>query len=201
VIPPEATSEPDDFQIVFVCTGNRARSALAEALLRRRVGGLPVDVVSRGTEQLGAVPALAEAIAVGSGLGIDLSTHRARAFEPGELRDADLVVGFEPFHVATAVVDGGADSDRTFTLRELVDVLGRFDGSSGRSPAERARRAIQDAHARRGGGSRLSAPSVADPLGQPLRVYEATARDIDQLVDALVAGLFGPQPREPVPTR
>jgi len=50
------------FRIDFVCTGNRFRSPLAAELLRRAIGGLPVEVASVGTLDLGPLSALPEAM-------------------------------------------------------------------------------------------------------------------------------------------
>jgi phage gpG-like protein len=63
-------------RIVFVCTGNRARSALAAALLRRRAEHLPVLVESRGTSNVGAAPVLPEMLRAGAALELDLSDMR-----------------------------------------------------------------------------------------------------------------------------
>ena len=59
-----------------------------------------------------------------------------RWLEPGSLRDSDAVVGFEPVHVAAAVLEGGAPTERAFLLRELVELLEQED-----APAERRARA------------------------------------------------------------
>src|SRR5439155_4834134 len=108
------------FDVVFVCTGNRFRSPLAEALLRAATGGQPVRVRSVGTLRLDAEPALPEAVESAQQLGLDISQHRSCCIEDVDLSSADLVVGFEANHVASAVVDAGADRKRTFLLPELV---------------------------------------------------------------------------------
>jgi protein-tyrosine-phosphatase len=48
----------DVFRVAFVCTGNRFRSPLAAALFRSAAEGLPVEVASAGTLDLGGVGAL-----------------------------------------------------------------------------------------------------------------------------------------------
>ena len=45
-------SEP--LRVAFVCTGNRFRSPLAAALLESEAEGLPVEIASLGTLDLGA---------------------------------------------------------------------------------------------------------------------------------------------------
>jgi arsenate reductase len=61
-------------RVLILCTGNSARSQMAEGLLRA-FGGESVEVLSAGTN-----PSIvrAEAIAVMSELGIDLSRHRSK---------------------------------------------------------------------------------------------------------------------------
>lgn len=178
-------------EIVFVCTGNRARSPLAEVLLRRRADGLPVRIGSRGTSELGPVSALTEMARAASDLGVDLSEHRAAAIGPESLRDADLVIGFEPFHVAAAVVDGGAARERTFTLPELVELASVHDAEGAEDLEQRVRGVVLGAHGRRA-GSVPSRAAIADPLGASTAVFGDTARQIEHLVARLADVLFGP---------
>jgi protein-tyrosine phosphatase len=184
------------FTVTFVCTGNRARSPVAQELLLRLVADSDVSVDSYGTLDLGPVPALPEAQAAALPFGIDLQSHRARPLRPGALADVDLVVGFEPTHVATAVVDGGVARERCFTIMELAEVLGAEPGPvDGVSPA----RSVERAHARRS-GSPLSAPSVPDPLGGTPADFRTMVETVDRLVAIIARGVFGaavdiPNPR------
>jgi protein-tyrosine phosphatase len=176
-------------QVVFVCTGNQARSPLAEALLRKRVVGLPVDVTSFGTANVPSRPALMNAKSVGAALGVDLSGHRSRPLADAQLGDAGLVIGFETFHVAAAVVEAGAARERSFLLRELAGLLDEtaHDRFQGTSAAER----IAETHRRRLGRPRSSSLALPDPAGGPLRVFEAVAAEVDEFTRRLAVDLFG----------
>ena len=94
-----ARAEPD-FQLVLVCTANQIRSPIAEALVLRFAGALPLATRSRGLLDLGPKSPPPAAIEAAADLGLDISTHRSRRLEPGSLRESDAVVGFEPVHVA-----------------------------------------------------------------------------------------------------
>jgi len=172
-----------ELEIVFVCTGNRFRSPLGAALLAKATKDESVRVESAGTLDLGSVPALPEAIEHGHRLGVDLTGHRARSVRDVDLRSADLVLGFEPMHVATAVVDAGARRDRSFMLPELVDL---FDAQ-----AESGLEGIERASTRRANErGRQSPHEIADPLGKGEKAFRETADEIDRLVSMLAAQLF-----------
>lgn len=183
-----------DFEIVFGCTGNRARSPTAAAVIRESTRGLPLGVNSFGTLDLGDLPAIPEAVAAAGELGLDLTVHRARTLEGTNLEGADLVVGFERMHVMTAVVSAQANLERTFTLPELVDLLGApCQYPTDVEPIERARIAIAAAHSRRPKDLALvGLPELADPLGQPQAEFERTARQVRNLTLRVAHVLFGP---------
>ena len=178
-------------KVVFVCSGNRFRSPIAEALFRGLAPDLPLDVSSRGTLDLGPIPVLQEALAEGGRLGIDLSAHRARTIAAGELADADLVIGFERRHVATAVVDGKAPRERAFTLPELVALLERIERPPSSEPLEHARAALALAARERPDGSPVGVAELADPIGRGAAVARETADRVQALTGALASGLFG----------
>jgi len=185
-------AEPD-FQLVLVCTANQIRSPIAEALVLRLAGALPLATRSRGLLDLGPKSPPSAAIEAAADLGLDISTHRSRRLEPGSLRESDAVVGFEPVHVASAVLDGGALVERAFLLRELVELLEQVDAPAESDPAERARLAVAAAHQRRR-ALRVHniAASLDDPLGRGRSAYRSAVRELGELVPRLVDGLFPP---------
>jgi protein-tyrosine phosphatase len=178
-------------KVVFVCSGNRFRSPIAEALFRGLAPDLPLDVSSRGTLDLGSVPVLPEALAEGGRLGLDLSAHRARTIAAGELADAELVIGFERRHVATAVVDGEAPRERTFTLPELVALLEQIERPLSSEPLEHAREALALVARERPDGSPVGVAELADPIGRGAAFSRETADRVQALTEALARSLFG----------
>jgi arsenate reductase len=73
---------------LVLCTGNSARSQMAEGLLRNE-GGDRFAVFSAGTKPSVVRP---EAIAVMAEIGIDISTHRSKSVDEFIGRHLDLVI-------------------------------------------------------------------------------------------------------------
>jgi protein-tyrosine-phosphatase len=193
----------DIFSIAFICTGNRFRSALAEAFVHRLTRALPVTTQSYGTLQLGAAPALPEAIVIARACGIDLSEHSARCVSDASLGSLDLVLGFDRDHVRHAVVDAHALRHRSFTVREFVRLVGEITPPDTDDLVEQARDVVEQAAEQRNAHPTGASDGVRDPLGAPWKVYLETAAEVQQLSVQLAASLFGVDARElpPVPPR
>jgi protein-tyrosine phosphatase len=188
------SAQPDGeevLDVVVICTGNQFRSPILEGLLKAGAAGLPMRVSSAGTADLGPAPALPEAIALAAGFGVDLGEHRARFIRSQDLSRADLVIGFEIAHLAEAVVEAGAAPERTFMLREVVDLLEELPGEPSGTVAD-ARAALLHANALRPANSMPSPDhQIGDPVGGTPDVFRATATTLRQLAQRLVQGLFG----------
>ena len=80
--------------LLFVCSGNTCRSAMAEALAKkiaRRRGLEDMKVFSAGTNAWDNATATDEALLVGMERDIDLAAHRARKLTPAIVAEADLI--------------------------------------------------------------------------------------------------------------
>jgi protein-tyrosine-phosphatase len=137
-------------RILFVCTGNTCRSALAEALARkviveRALGD--VDVISAGTSAWDGASASDGALLVGMERNLDLSQHRAQTLTRELVRDSDLVLAMGPHHLERIEALGG--SGRAYLLTD---------------------------YASRGASSR----AINDPIGGELDIYRTTADELDQ---------------------
>lgn len=75
-------------RVLILCTGNSARSQMAEGLLRHDAGDR-FEVQSAGTHPSIVRP---EAIAVMAELGIDLSGHRSKSVKEFDGQRFDLVI-------------------------------------------------------------------------------------------------------------
>jgi protein-tyrosine phosphatase len=185
-------SDDHEFDVVFICTGNRFRSPLAAAALEAARAEPRIRASSVGTLELGPVPALPEALELARSFELDISAHRARGISELDLAPLDLVLGFERTHVHAAVVDSGAALERTFTLPELVlllESLPELASADGRAASARAR--VNQAHEARPPNFRTArVPEVVDPLGRSQRKQREVAEEVRHLVERLAQLLF-----------
>jgi arsenate reductase (thioredoxin) len=75
-------------RVLILCTGNSARSQMAEGLLSHDAGA-SFEVASAGVAPSHVRP---EAIAVMNELGIDISTHRSKSIDEFTGREFDYVI-------------------------------------------------------------------------------------------------------------
>src|SRR3974377_50314 len=75
-------------RILVLCTGNSARSQMAEGLLRHEAGDR-FEVYSAGTKPSLVRP---EAIAVMSEIGVDISGHRSKPVDEFAGQELDYVI-------------------------------------------------------------------------------------------------------------
>ena len=180
----------DEFDVVVICSGNRFRSPIAEAVLRREADGLPVRVRSFGTMDLPSGHALSEALELAPRYGLDLMSHRSHPLAGTNLSDADLVIGFEQIHVSTAVVGAKARRERTFLITELVASLDETAPPQADGVVERARASVRQADEARKTASRIP-QEIADPIGGPAAGYRKTADEVYRLTSRVAERLFG----------
>ena len=173
--------------ILFVCTGNRCRSPIAEVLTwkvlrERRIRG---TTDSAGTLDGGA-PLPAETVRVLSKFGIDGTGRVSRRVTPDMAAHSALIVGMERAHVRAVALLDHSVWHRTFTLKEVV----RRAFASGPRPFDEPLSAWAE---RLGAGREPSdmlgasgEDDIDDPMGAPFTEHERTASVIDALVVRLV---------------
>jgi arsenate reductase len=130
---------PDKKRILILCTGNSARSQMAEGLVRHDAGDR-FEVFSAGTRPSQVRP---EAIAVMRELGIDISGHRSKSVDEfaGQSFDYVLTVCDNArescpfFPVKTAVLHRsfedpaafqGSEEERLAGFRRVRDEMRRY---------------------------------------------------------------------------
>ena len=175
--------------ILFVCTGNTCRSAMAAALYRDQLAkvdeGRPIlEVVSAGTDvnSVGG-PATPEAVQALAERGIDLSDHQARPVDNTLLTEADLVVVMTRRQEAAVGTLEATVRPRTFLFGEAA----RLAGTVGPRQDRTFREWVESLASARGGhftGGRI-VDEVLDPWGGTADDYRLCADRLDGFCSAL----------------
>jgi len=148
--------------ILFVCTGNTCRSAMAEGLfkklLRERIeDNKKFKVISAGIYALSGMHATNEAIKVMAEQGIDISHHTAQQLQEDLIEKADLILVMSDSHKDYIKTKYSFAQDKIYLLKEFAQTgkiknKQKVDGNN----------------------------EITDPLGQPIEFYRMIAKQLKE---------------------
>jgi protein-tyrosine phosphatase len=163
--------------ILFLCTGNAARSVIAGAALAARLPDVVVETA--GTLAIDGQPMSWRTRTALESVGLEPPWHRSRQASIADLDRATLIVGLAPEHVHWVRRNHAGAAPRTATLKRLCRDL----------PTDAAPLAERVASLGLADVELEDWEEVVDPGGGEVEVFIECAHEVFDLVDQLAAVL------------
>jgi protein-tyrosine-phosphatase len=162
--------------ILFLCTGNAARSVMAGAALRQRRPDLHVETA--GTLTVDGMPISWRTRAALDDVGLPFPKHASRQAHRAHLAEADVIVGLAPEHIEWVRREHPEVAARSGTLIRLTRQL---------APPPPEQLADRIAALRLEQVQLQQWEEVVDPGGGEVEQFVACARQIVALIDELAS--------------
>ena len=149
-------------KIMFVCTGNTCRSAMAEGLAKKIIKekNLDIEVYSAGIFAMNGEHASYNSVAIMKEYDVDLALHTATSIENSEIEKMDLILCATKNHKAQLISKYSDEKEKIFTMKEYAGL----DNNG------------QDM-------------DISDPWGYNMNTYRMCAAEISLCVDKIIEKL------------
>lgn len=184
--------------MLFVCTGNIHRSALAHALFARWAQWYPpaqlsaeISVRSAGTHAPHDRTMSPRVLALAEELGADGSAHRTSLLTGAQLEEADLILAASTQHRDAALQGSPGALRRTFTIREAGRAARALPDRRTPTTVDELNEVVTQLAERRALTYRPAEDDIVDPQGKASSAYlEMAQEEVPALADLAIV-LFG----------
>ena len=143
-------------KIMFICTGNICRSAMADLLMKKKLQDrnmLDVEIYSSGIYAMQGDVSTDEAVEVMEEYEVDLKKHRATLTSKSNIQEMDLILCMTSAHKQNLINTYPNLVDKIYTLKEYVGI---------------------------------EEMDIKDPWGYTIATYRFCAAEIDKCLDKLI---------------
>lgn len=158
--------------ILFVCTGNTCRSAMAEGMFKKMLeertkGNSKIEVLSAGISALPGISPTFEAISVMFEQGIDISQHYAQELQEELIKKADLILVMTNEHKEYIYKEFPFAQNKTFLLKKFT--------LNNKSESNQNNQRNYE---------------IIDPIGRKIEFYRIIARELKNNLEKILDKIF-----------
>lgn len=148
-------------KIMFICTGNICRSAMAHYLAEKKaeeLGKKEIEIYSCGVYAMdGDIAPYEERMIMKEEYDIDISTHRATNIRNSNIKEMDLILCATISHKNEVIERYPEQKEKVFTMKEYVNYKREYHNDT----------------------------NIKDPWGYDIDTYRSCVAEIEECVDLL----------------